>query len=397
MLLAFMTPLFQRYLSLVIALIIVNWLLELAFVKRISDIKNDSLRRNNLYFIIIYLLYAAGLLYTQNLKDGLFDLEVKLSLIIFPLIFATLPSELFEKKRINNLFISWIAGNFLATAFCVISAVSRYSTSLNINEFYYSRLSVLLHPGYFSMYLNFAIAILLYYIYTYRKALNLYKKVSIIVITLWFFIFIVLLSSKAGIISSAILFFCSVVYFFFYNRKTFSSIILLIIFAAVFFLSFMVFPRSYGRMKHAQNVIRYSENISNNTNDGTAERLLIWKSSLKIAKENFFTGLGTGDVKDGLITEYKKRGYSTAQERSLNAHNQYLQTFLSLGIIGFLVLILMIILPIIYSIKTGHYIYLMFLLIIGFNFMVESMLERQAGVIFYAFFNSFLFMIKKRP
>ena len=38
--------------------------------------------------------------------------------------------------------------------------------------------------------------------------------------------------------------------------------------------------------------------------------------------------------------------------------------------------------------------YFLFLFIIGFNFIFESMLEAQSGVVFYAFFNVFLFTTK---
>jgi hypothetical protein len=39
----------------------------------------------------------------------------------------------------------------------------------------------------------------------------------------------------------------------------------------------------------------------------------------------------------------------------------------------------------------------MFIVLIAFNFLFESMLETQAGVVFYAFFNAYLFAIKKDP
>jgi len=81
----------------------------------------------------------------------------------------------------------------------------------------------------------------------------------------------------------------------------------------------------------------------------------------------------------------------------LNAHNQYLQTMITLGIIGLIVLLLNLILPALYSMEQKHYLYLVFLILIGFNLLFESMLETQAGVVFYAFFNAYLFAIKKDP
>jgi hypothetical protein len=42
--------------------------------------------------------------------------------------------------------------------------------------------------------------------------------------------------------------------------------------------------------------------------------------------------------------------------------------------------------PLYIAIKKGHYLFATFLFIIGSSFLTESMLERQAGVSFVAFF-----------
>jgi O-antigen ligase len=382
---------------LIIALIVINWLVEWNFKAKIVRIRKDKYRRYNLYFAIIYLLYVIGLLNTNNFKYGLFDLEVKLSLLLFPIIFSTLPEDIFNRKAINYLLISWLSGNFLATMICLVGSIYRYTESQNYAEFYYSHLSVLLHPGYFSMYLNLSMILIISKLFIYRDQVSKPEKYLYSILAVWFFIFIILLSSKAGIISVGLVFLAFIIYYLITTRKILKSFSFLVMVVIIFVLISQIFPRSFGRMEKAREVITNSENIENDTKEGTAERILIWKASISIIKANFIMGLGTGDVKDGLLEIYNKKGYITAQERSLNSHNQFLQTFISLGILGFLVLSLSLIIPLIYSVKMNDVVYLIFLSIIVFNFMVESMLERQAGVIFYAFFNSYFFIIKKRP
>ena len=46
--------------------------------------------------------------------------------------------------------------------------------------------------------------------------------------------------------------------------------------------------------------------------------------------------------------------------------------------------------PIIFYREKNNLLYTYFLIIIAFNFLSESMLETQAGVLFYAFFNSIM-------
>jgi O-antigen ligase len=98
-------------------------------------------------------------------------------------------------------------------------------------------------------------------------------------------------------------------------------------------------------------------------------------------------------VIQALIEIFKENNIKKALQLRSNAHNQFLQTFITLGIIGFLILSLSLILPAYYTFRHKHFLYLLFLIIVSINFLVESMLETQAGVVFYAFFNSIMFFM----
>ncbi len=357
---------------------------------------SETVRRNNLFFAVLYLLYLLGLLYTDNFDYGLFDIEVKLSLLIFPVLISTLPSAFYEAKIIYRIFWSFIIGAFISTFVCIVYALFKFSFFHSTSDFYYSRLSVFLHPGYFSMYLNFAVAVLFYFLFERWNDLTSATRFICILLIAWFFIFIILLSSKAGILSLAIVFLVYIGYSLIRRKRIVQALLMLIGISLAFWISFTLFPKSFGRINQAGKVVASSEEVKSETKEGTGERILIWRSSLDVIKNNFLFGLGTGDVKDGLLEVYKSKGISMAEERKLNAHNQYLQTFISVGVIGFLALILMIVLPGISALKHNNILYFLFLIIIGFNFLVESMLETQAGVIFYGFFNSYLFIIQKR-
>ena len=69
---------------------------------------------------------------------------------------------------------------------------------------------------------------------------------------------------------------------------------------------------------------------------------------------------------------------------------------LEIGVFGFLLLLSMVFLPVFPSIRQGQYLYVIFLLIFALNMVFESMLEIQAGVVFYSFFNSFFFWTRKK-
>ena len=123
--------------------------------------------------------------------------------------------------------------------------------------------------------------------------------------------------------------------------------------------------------------------------------MLIWSAANQVIAENLLIGVGIGDAKDVLLIEYEKRGMTGAMEHKLNAHNEYYQVFVSLGLIGFILLLMTLLLPLYSAFTSSNWIYILFLLIIILSFIPESMFETQAGVLFYAFFNSLLcFKIK---
>jgi O-antigen ligase len=166
---------------------------------------------------------------------------------------------------------------------------------------------------------------------------------------------------------------------------TISSIVL-----ATFIVILFIFPASFNRFYTAKKSIEDHHIPDNQKTEGSVARLMVWQCSIEIIKENFIFGVGTGDVKTELIKKYKEKGILQALKESLNAHSQYMQTFIALGFVGFIILLSCLIFPAIHSFKQGNILFILFILLFAFHIMVESMLERQGGVVFFAFFYSFL-------
>lgn len=393
---AFLLPIYRKVIPYVIALIILTWLFDGDLTAKIKRIVNSSHRTNLLLFAGIYILYLIGLSYSGNFGTGLFNLEVKLSLFIFPVMFASIREEVLSLKISRRVLTSFVLGVFASMLLCYSVAFVDYAQNGNVEVFYYSNLSVLIHPSYLAMYVCFAIAVLLYFnIKAYiRGRLNVILSM---VLVLLFQLFVVMLSSKAGILGLVIVIALFTAYTIFYEKRwltgVFSGLVLSISFLVLFFL----FPASSARFEQTREVLEQAEVGAAEVANSTGERIMIWYYTFEITNEHFLLGVGTGDVIDQLLSKYSEKGMRNAYDLQLNAHNQYLQTFLALGIIGLIVLLLTLLLPGIFSVERKHYLYLIFLVLISFNFLFESMLETQAGVVFYAFFNAYLFAIKKDP
>ena len=381
-LIAFCLPI-ARLTPIFIALMLLNWLTEGDFKNKFhAIIKNEFA----LLFISFYVMHLIGLIYTQNMSSGLFDIQVKFSLLVFPLIFASRP---FDKGKIKIIFFAFIAGGLVSSFILLTRAIYTYEAYGENNFFYQAFSSYLIHPSYLSMYFNFIIAWLLINILNgsfYRSKFS--NRIAILII-IFFSIIIVLLSSKLGLITLFLQCIGFLVYFIISRKKYSIGIIgiVLIVIASYSVIHFV--PAIGGRINAALGALN-SSNGSETDSESTAVRLLIWKAANQVISENFLLGTGTGDSKDCLMKEYKKRGMAGAVEHTLNAHNEYYQVFVSIGVIGFIILISNLLFPLGYAVKTSNSIYILFILILMLNFLPESMLETQAGVMFYAFFNSLL-------
>ena len=103
----------------------------------------------------------------------------------------------------------------------------------------------------------------------------------------------------------------------------------------------LVFNYNYSKLfKGRIDELIYSLNATKKTNSSSGARQAIWGVALNLIKDKPILGYGTGDGKQVLLDAYKERGLNTLYEKKYNTHNQFLQTGLSLGVIGFLFLFL---------------------------------------------------------
>jgi len=374
----------------VIGLLVINWAAELRFWAKLKRIGKERHRQNLLLFSGLYFIYLIGLLYTSNMEYARFDIEVKLSLLVFPLLFATIDGRVFSFLRINYIFLTYIAGCLAASIVCLASAMIRYGDTGDDGLFFYTQLSLFHHAGYLAMFVNFAIVLVVFLTHDNFHLFKWWHLVLITLLPVFFNLMVVLLSSKMGIISLVVIYLLMTFIFFFRQPTRKKAIFPVVMLGTVIFFM-LLFPQVMERIETTTKVVENIDAIQPDVVESTGERILVWQSAWHVIKEHPFFGVGTGDVKDALLEEYSHHGIKYAYSRRLDAHNQYLQTYLSVGLIGFLVLVTMLIWPGIAAFRRKNYIYFFFILLFGMNIMVESMFENQAGIVFYAFFNALLF------
>ncbi|MCZ2223858.1 MAG: O-antigen ligase family protein [Chitinophagales bacterium] len=378
-LIAFTLP-FGKLTPLFIGLLLINWLVEGNLISKLKSLVNNKLA---ILFTLLYLVHLIGLFYTNNMESGLFDIQVKLSLLIFPLIFVSNP---LSKSELSTVFFAFTIDYYTLPILFDYKSCFLYFIE-NEMAFFYQEFSALLHTSYMSMYLNFAIVWLI--INMFNTVENFpFSKISSSLLIVLFSLIIILLASKSGILTLLLIYIVALFYLIIVQKKVIIGTVSVILIVLGLFFTQRYAPTVTSRLDNFIEAI-YSES-STETTESTSVRMLIWKSSNNIIKENFLLGVGTGDAKDALNVEYSKNNITNALKNNLNAHNEFYQIFICLGFFGFVILMLNIFYPIIFYREKNNLLYTYFLIIIAFNFLSESMLETQAGVLFYAFFNSIM-------
>ena len=130
LLLVFWLPLYKSFLPYIISFWILTWLLEGNFVmKGKQNIQSKRIIFLLLLPVLFCIIHILGYFQSSNKPSSLFDLEVKLSLLIFPIIFLT-ANKLY--KRYGKLLLKFfITGNVVASIISIGLAIIHSTSFVN--------------------------------------------------------------------------------------------------------------------------------------------------------------------------------------------------------------------------------------------------------------------------
>lgn len=378
-------PIYRLYIPITIA----SWAL-LTLVIGLYKRHKYQLNLRLLLLVALYGLYALGVLWSSNKEAAQFDIEVKMSLAIIPVFYMFTN---YSKKQVKFLIYSFFVGLMIAIVYLFIKAYSNYYCTCNFQYFFYIQLTKDIHPSYLAFYYNVAIGVLLIdYMTCSFKMFK--KKVIYLILICVFACFSGILLSKIGFITTLLL--VLVLYIFWFIKKKWK---LLLFFVMVTVTAPVILYMKSNLVQHRVHdlISGISSDETEAWMESTSIRKTVWGVSTDILKKNLILGVGTGDVQEELAMEYYRRDLYQISGLNLNAHNQFLQTTLALGIGGGILFLIVFLQPLI-SLKELGYYNLVFSVICLLFFLTESVLETQAGVVFiavfYTIFNHFNIVFK---
>lgn len=335
-----------------------------------------------------WLMHVIGIAYSSDVSKALTDVVQKLSFMVMPIIFMLI--ELDERKR-YNICSAFLLGSLVSMLIMLGRASWRVLTASDgdmLSHFIYCELTQPFHPTFFAMYLALALAIALQRLYD--GGLGEKWRVAYTLLALLLLAFCYLTTSRAGIFVMLVALIFITMVRFKYGR---SALIAMGGAGMLVGIVALVGVMQTGSTDSAVAGILHRNSLRGYTNDTQHDaRLQIWSTVPMVLKGHWLLGIGPGDSNRELAEVYTQRGFKHLNWK-LNAHNQYLQTSINIGLAGLALLVIILAYPFVlrFGQMARHAVPLAFIAIMVLHFMFDTMLEFVQGIMFFAFFYSLFF------
>ncbi|MBA6151927.1 O-antigen ligase family protein [Gelidibacter maritimus] len=347
-------------------------------VNIIEKFKVIRYKRIPIFFIFFFITQLIGLMHSENLDFAQTRVSVMLPILFLP---AILSVEKFSKKEFE--FIISIAKITVILPFIYYIFVHLYIDNRDISTFVHFTIIEKLDISQF-----YLIFILFLPILACIDAIIDKRKIMFHIILLCVsFGIIFLMGNKTSLIFGLLLWL--IIIFQTYKRKK-SKVFVPLIMGAVIFLSAFQLPIIQQRVDVFTKTLDIdletiiTKNAFTITKNTFEHRILINHLALQEISDALPFGVGTGDYREALNDQYKRVNFKAGLSAKYNNHNQYLTEFLKTGILGgFVFLFLMFILIRKINLRQKYYSY--YIIFFSMGCMVESYLDRQHGIVIFAF------------
>lgn len=326
-------------------------------------------------------IFAVSLLYSSNVDAGLNTLWHKAVLLIFPLCFLLTDTLWLKPLHVRIIFYALlvaVCGVFLYYTEGAIVKMAGGATLKSVTTATFDPR----HHSYYALYALVALIFVYFELAEHWNGMKVWHRVLLLVATLFGILYIVLVNSRAGIVGLYVMSLLCAVHLAICYRRWWQALLVAVLLVGGTFAAESLLPG------HQNRVLATFEAGKKDARVG------IFESSVNAIKESPLTGQGVGDYEETLHEQYAE-DEQTFTGKDFNAHNQYAETLLAVGVVGLLLLLAYLLLPLVCAVgrKKVFWQVLFFTGVVLFNLLFESMLERQMGMLFIGFFFALMVLI----
>lgn len=403
-------PFLFLLITLPVSLAINNILLGIFLISALFYIgKNKfSFSLVSLFPILLFAWMSASYFWSFDVKRTLTAIPKEIALLIVPIVFMIIPA--FTRVQKDKVLKYYSYAMLLYVIFFIIRAFIRFILTNETGVFFYhgpdnDTDTGLVPKSLNAIHVSVYVSVAFFYFFI-KEHKTKWEKLFILLLL----VFVILLSSKNIILIFILLILIQI---FFYSKVTIrfrlrNLTILLLIFAVIISFGkikerFLIEFTSNSEKNLSQNVKANNElgvnNISiyeawNNEkfthNDffpGTSFRVYQIRMFVEFLEEEsiFWKGFGLNASLNKLLEKEKYYNLYPGYGK-FNFHNQYVQNFAELGIIGLILLVIILVINIKKGFKYKDFMHIAFGILMISLFLTESFLWRQRGVLFFILF-----------
>jgi len=352
-----------------------------------KDLKKDALK-NILILSSVFIIYCLSSFYSSNYNESLKFIIITSPILMFPLCLGFLSGEKITSAQgriIKHIYVMSIFLSLLITHFYlkknVLSNVSNWEYRNSFEDF------TKVHGTYFSLWVGFGIIILINELYEQIKRTPFFYSITYLILIGYFLYWQFTLEARLPLFMTLLI---SSIYIILKLNQKYKIIVSLFLFSLLILILSIKINVIKDKIKfgipEGNYELKHKEMTSEEIRSG------IYYCSQSLIRESWLFGYGIGDVNDKLNLCYIEKIKSDVyQIFHYNSHNQFLQIFLSAGVLGFLFFLYTLFYGIKNAIKNKYQLYVMFNILIIVCFFTENILSRHDGVLFYSYFNTLLF------
>ena len=319
----------------------------------ISDIVRTK-RKLDIFDYIFYLLVISGIitvLFSIDKNIAIYGKDFRhegfLSLLSYYLLFINhkVNGDKESIKRILNIFLFI---GIINSIYAILQIYTNFKFVLRYSEEEYMAAGMCGNPNFFGSLIVTCLGII-----TCKILIKDKIRIIDILITILFFVSLINAQSTGPFLTFIFTLVFLIIFLKIKKQLILKSVVVLIIlFISTYISVYCINKYIYKIEKCEMCKNEFQETI----NSGGRGRLIIWKNSIKIVKDNFLTGVGFDNFYlvypnpkiNNIIIMYITNDSLTEERKTYyivdNAHNEYLNRFVSTGIIGlipYLVLLLL--------------------------------------------------------
>lgn len=343
-------------------------IVRIASIKHIGNPSITKPMRWSLFLMAGYFLWTVvSLLWSDNISDGWDYILRRLPLLLLPLMLLCADTSYITPLRRRGVLYAYTLSLVIKFFYCIISALAtgkKIQLGINIDP---------VHHTYMALYLVMALGFLYSEWFHHHNELHRYVKIGIISSAIIILTYFPLVASRTGYIGLAAIFVCIMLHKMVRQRDIKLGLIILFCGLAIGTAAHFLMPDSARRMMNTVSSIQ-------NTEEGDI-RIDIYSNAFRAGINETPLGTGVGDGQDVLEEYYEEDGHNWPD---LNTHNIFLDSLLSLGLPGLLLLLAILALPTIDGYRRRDFELLTLMMTIAIGGMFESILSRQMGLMFIA-------------